>query len=65
MAVQNHIFPKTQNILKKYGFAPFAIALAHPDEAKTVACKKTTTLWQGKSFPEYGFSKWSWPFELM
>jgi len=42
----------------------FAIALAQPEEAKTVAWLKTTPLWDREPFPGYGFGEWIWPSGL-
>jgi len=39
----------------------FAIALAQPEEAKTIACMNATPLWEGESFQGYGFGEWNWP----
>ena len=43
----------------------FAIALAQPEETKTVAWLNAAPLWQGESFPGYGFGEWSWPSGML
>jgi len=49
----------------KGGSVHFAIALAQPEEAKTVAWLNAAALWQGESFPGYGFGEWTWPPGLL
>ena len=39
----------------------FAIALAQPEEAKTIAWLNATPLWEGESYQGYGFGEWNWP----
>jgi hypothetical protein len=43
----------------------FAIALAQPEEAKTIAWLNATPLWGGESFSGYGFGEWSWPSGML
>ena len=39
----------------------FAIALAQPEEAQTIAWLNATALWEGTSSQGYGFGEWNWP----
>jgi hypothetical protein len=39
----------------------FAIALAQPEEAQTIAWLNATALWEGASSQGYGFGEWNWP----
>jgi len=43
----------------------FAIALAQPEEAKTIAWLNAAPLWEGESFQGYGFGEWSWPAGML
>jgi hypothetical protein len=43
----------------------FAIALAQPEEAKTIAWLNAAPLWEGESFSGYGFGEWSWPSGML
>jgi len=43
----------------------FAVALAQPGEAKTVAWMNAAPLWEGESFQGYGFGEWNWPSGLV
>ena len=55
------IFPQNPGLSEtKSSSVHFAIALAQPEEAKTVAWLNAAALWQGESFPGYGFGEWTW-----
>lgn len=43
----------------------FAIALAQPGEAKTIAWVNSAPLWEGESFQGYGFGEWSFPSGML
>ena len=43
----------------------FAIALAQPEEAKTIAWLNAAPLWEGESFQGYGFGEWNWPSGML
>lgn len=43
----------------------FAIALAQPEEAKTIAWLNAAPLWEGSSSQGYGFGEWNWPSGML
>lgn len=57
--------PSSSPSSKKIEPCHFAVALAQPGEAKTVAWLNASPLWEGESFQGYGFGEWNWPAGML